>query len=362
MIGRLFRHRYAQLAGALLVGGVCLWLSLRQVRLDAFLTQLTSFSLPLVAVATGAVVLAAAGKALRWKWLYDGALPVLPWSTHFGILMIGQMLNLVSPLRIGELARLGLMRQEGHPVGVTFGTIVVEKTLDLLAVGLIVLVALPLALIPSSLRREAGAAGLLLGVVLFIALLVLGRLERPIVQALARIPQPHGARTARAFNWARHAVGAVLATMAALHGTQLARVSALTAAIWLLSLATIQIMLLAFRIDAGWSAALAVMLALTSSNWAPTPPAMIGLVGAVTMAVLASFGVEPARGLALGTVLNVVLVGPAVLIGGAALALRLWRLGETVSVMALRRAAGLSRDPVATEAGPVTKESGHGPA
>ena len=48
-----------------------------------------------------------------------------------------------------------------------------------------------------------------------------------------------------------------------------------------------------------------MMLALTSSNWAPTPPAMIGVVGAVTMAVLASFGVEPARGLALGTVFNV---------------------------------------------------------
>ena len=49
--------------------------------------------------------------------------------------MISQMLNLVFPIRLGELARLGLMRQEGRPVGVTFGTIVVEKALDLLAVG-----------------------------------------------------------------------------------------------------------------------------------------------------------------------------------------------------------------------------------
>ena len=43
--------------------------------------------------------------------------PCCRWSTHFAILMIGQMLNLIIPIRIGEVARLGLMRQEGHPVG-----------------------------------------------------------------------------------------------------------------------------------------------------------------------------------------------------------------------------------------------------
>ncbi len=272
------------------------------------------------------------------------------------------MLNLVIPIRVGEIARMGLMRQKGHPVGLTFGTIVVEKTLDLLAVGLIVLAAVPLALIPASLRMQAGAAGVLLGVVLFAALLVLGRLEKPIVAALARVPEPRGRRLARAWNWARKAIGAVLASMASLRGRQLARVAGLTAGIWLLSLATVAVMLSAFNVDAGWSAALAVMLALTSSNWAPTPPAMIGVVGAVTMAVLAAFGVDPSRGLALGTVLNGVLVGPPVLLGGIALGLSFWRLGETLSANGLRRAAGLAGEGErAAPTGP-TKEGGHGSA
>lgn len=358
MIGRLLHHRGLQVAGALLVGVVCLGLSLRQVEGKAFLAQLTAFSLPLVAAAVACVVLVAAGKALRWQWLYDRTPPRLPWTTHFGVLMISQMLNLVIPVRLGELARLGLMRQEKRPVGVTFGTVVVEKTFDLLAVGFIVLAAVPLALIPASLRGEAGAAGLLLGVALFAGLIALGRLQGPIMAVLARLPQPQHARLARVRSWLLRAVSAALASIADLRGRQLVRVSALTAGIWLLSLITVQIMLTAFGLQLGWGAALALMLALTSSNWAPTPPAMIGVVGAVTMAVLAPFGVDAALGLALGTVLNVVLVGPPVLLGGVALWLRLWRLGETLSAGSLRRAAGLhSNVPPAG-----TQEGRHGPA
>lgn len=362
MIGRLLRHRSLRVAGALLVGLACLWFSLSHVRLDALVVEFATFSLPLVALATASVVLVAVSKALRWQWLYAGTAPDLPWSTHFQILMIGQMLNLVIPIRIGELARLGLMRQEGRPVGVTFGTIVVEKSLDLLAIALIVLAAIPLALIPASLRVGAGAAGLFLGVILFAAILLLGRLQAPIVAALARIPDPDSPGLRRAFDWTRRAVGATLASMATLRGRQLVRVAALTAVIWLLSLVTIQIMLAAFNLDLGWSAALAVMLALTSSNWAPTPPAMIGVVGAVTMAVLAPFGVGMARGLALGTVLNVVLVAPPVLMGGVALWLRVWRLGEALSGTSLRRAAGLTRHMEPADPTAAMQEGGHGPA
>lgn len=357
MFGRLVRNRSVQVVAALLVGALCVWLSLRVVGLAALLAEFDTFSLPLVALAAGSVVLVAMGKALRWQWLYADEPPRLPWSTHFSILMIGQMLNLLVPIRLGEVARLGLMRQEGRPVGLTFGTIVVEKSLDLLAIGFIVLAGVPLALIPTSLRTEAGTAGLILGVVLFAALLLLGRLERPIVAALARVPEPPGVRAARALNWIRHAVASALASMAALRGRQLVRAAALTAAVWLLSIVTMQIMLTAFHIDAGWSAALALMLAGMSSHWAPTPPAMIGVVGAVTMAVLAAFGVDPARGLALGTVLNVVLVGPPVVIGSVALSLRLWRLGGALSGASLRHAAGLSTAsdraaaPVPTEKG-----------
>lgn len=333
-----------QMAGALLVGVICLWLSLRGADLTAVADEITAISLSLVSLATTCVILVAVSKALRWQWLYGDAAPHRPWSTHFAILMISQMLNLVIPVRLGELARLGLMRQEGRQVGVTFGTIVIEKSLDLLAVGLIVLLAVPLVLIPPTLQAHAGTGGLLLGGAVFVMLIAVARFQGPLVALIARIPDPANPRWARWLRKLRSGISAILTSLGSLRGKQLARVAALTAGIWLLSLLTVQIMLLAFDLRLGWGAPLALMLALTTSNWMPTPPAMIGVVSAVTVVVLSAFGVDQTRGLSLGTVLNAVLVGPPVLMGSVALWNRLWRLGAGIDLYSLRRAAGLSED------------------
>ena len=336
-----FNGRLWQVTGALLFGAACLWFSLRGVRLSALRAELASFSPALVLLAAGSVALVAAAKALRWQWLYGSMGRDRPWSTHFGILMIAQMLNLVIPIRLGEVARLGLMRQEGRPMGVTFGTIVVEKGLDLLAVGVIVLLFAPVVLLPAAARPEAALTGPLVGLLIFLFLFAVGRLQAPLLRLVDGIPVPGRPRPAWLMSRVQRGLRAVLISMAELRGAQLARVTALTAAIWLVSLATVYIMLRAFGLNLGWGAALALMLALTSSNWAPTPPAMIGVVGAVTVAVLAPFGVDQTRALALGSVLNLVLVGPPVLLGGAALGVRLWRMGETLHLGSLRRAAGL---------------------
>lgn len=349
--------RIWQVAGALFVGAACLWFSLRGVQPAAFRAELTDFSLPLVLLAVGSVVLVAAAKALRWQWLYGSMGRDRPWSVHFGILMIAQMLNLVIPIRLGEVARLGLMRQEGRPMGVTFGTIVVEKGLDLLAVGVIILLFAPVVLLPAAARPEAALTGPLVGLLIFLFLFAVGRLQAPLLRLVDGMPMPGGSRLAWLMSRVQRGLRAVLISMAELRGAQLARVTALTAAIWLVSLATVYIMLAAFRLNLGWGAALALMLALTSSNWAPTPPAMIGVVGAVTVAVLAPFGVDQTRGLALGTVLNLVLVGPPVLLGGAALGVRLWRMGEALHPGSLRRAAGLGA-PLETSSDAQEQEHG----
>ena len=61
---------WLKIAGGVLVGIACLWLSLRQVRPDLFARALAAASWPWVAVALIGVTLIAAAKALRWQWLY----------------------------------------------------------------------------------------------------------------------------------------------------------------------------------------------------------------------------------------------------------------------------------------------------
>ena len=61
---------WLKVAGGVLVGIACLWLSVRQVRPDMFASALAAASWPWVAVALIGVTLIAAAKALRWQWLY----------------------------------------------------------------------------------------------------------------------------------------------------------------------------------------------------------------------------------------------------------------------------------------------------
>lgn len=303
---------------------------------------IASVSWPWVLAATGGVILISAGKALRWRWLYPPEMSPLPWATHFSILMISQMLNLLAPLRLGEMARMGLMRQEQRPVGTTFGTIVVEKSVDLLTVQLLIVLAVPLAFLPDWLRSRAGIGALALGGGLLIGLVLVARFHDRMLAWLTHFPWPTSAFWARWVERAQRLLHTTLAGISSLDRPRLMRVVGLTAAIWLLSVAVLLVMLVAFRLRADWSAAFVLMIALTFSNWVPTPPAMIGVVGAVTVAVLASFGVLPAQALALGTVLNAVLVVPPVILGGWATWTRLWGLRTAIGTSRLNRALGLT--------------------
>ena len=300
----------------MLIGVACLWLSLRYVRPELFAHALAAASWPWVIVAVIGVTLIAAAKALRWQWLYPpDALPAT-WRTHFAILMISQMLNLlISVIRLGELARMELMRREGRPVGMTLGTIVLEKSLDLLVVQALLLLAVPFAILPNWLRARTGIGALIVGVGVLAALLLVSRYRERLLALAERIPEPHSPLWARWADRLRRLLQTTLESIAALRGPRLARMAVLTTLIWLGSAAVLVAMQVAFHIPPDWGAAFVLMMALTFSNWLPTPPAMIGVVGAVTVVVMTPFGVPPAQALAMGTVLNVVLVTPPVLLG-----------------------------------------------
>lgn len=339
----------ARVAGGFALGASCLWLSLRGASGPAVLLHIHSASFPLLALAMGLVVLVAIAKALRWQWLFPAPTPAPSFKVTFGILMTSQMINLLVPVRLGELARVGLMRQPGKgeergvPAGTTIGTIVVEKTIDLVAIGVLVLLAAPLAVLPAEWRSEIGGGGLAVALGLLAALFAAGHFRRQLLRVLESVPAPHGRLGARLHRNALRLAGATLSSLGVLEGPHLARVLAITAGIWLLSAAMLVVMFAAFGLPPEPGMALVLMLALTSSNWAPTPPALIGLVGAVTIAVLTRFGIGQDASLALGTVLNVVLVAPPVLLGAWAVWSRLLAFQDG----GWRSALGLSGDPAA---------------
>lgn len=81
-------------------------------------------------------------RALRWRLLFEpmGYKPKV--NTTFGAVMIAYLANLAVP-RLGEVLRCGIINQyEDIPIQKSLGTVVTERTIDLLGFGLTLLLGL----------------------------------------------------------------------------------------------------------------------------------------------------------------------------------------------------------------------------
>jgi uncharacterized membrane protein YbhN (UPF0104 family) len=116
----------------------------------------------------------------------------------------------------------------------------------------------------------------------------------------------------------------------------------ITLLVWLISAGVMYAVLTAFGMAGMWAVSVLLSVALIFSNLLPTPPALVGMVGAVTEAVLVPLNVSTSYALAIGTMLNIVLVAPPVLLGGWAVGIRLLRSVALLQRYSLRDALGLS--------------------
>lgn len=100
----------------------------------ALATRLADTHWGWLVVSVAASLLGFWARAVRWRHLFPrGAHP-----THlFNAVMIGYMGNNLLPLRAGELLRVYVVTRRGQPFWITVTTLVVERVLDGLAIGLI---------------------------------------------------------------------------------------------------------------------------------------------------------------------------------------------------------------------------------
>jgi uncharacterized protein (TIRG00374 family) len=139
-------RRRAVQVGSLLLAAVLLWLALRGVDLAALAQSLRSADWRWLPPLGAVLVLSHWLRAWRWVLLVDGLPPregARPARTPeaFGALMVGYMVNYVAP-RVGEVTRTAtLSRRTGQSFSALFGTVVLERLLDVvvLALGLLTL-------------------------------------------------------------------------------------------------------------------------------------------------------------------------------------------------------------------------------
>jgi uncharacterized protein (TIRG00374 family) len=169
---------------SLLVAIVIFWYLYKDIRLESLTEALRQASVFWIVMS---VIISIGGywlRAWRWKLLIEAdGNSLAKTSRVFWALMIGYLVNLLIP-RAGEVARCGVLkRSDNLPMGKLLGTVILERTVDLLfLVGIIALVFLSenrifLALMGELVSLEALERGLtdylplLIGFVLIVGIL-----------------------------------------------------------------------------------------------------------------------------------------------------------------------------------------------
>ncbi len=154
----------ARVAVALLISGVAIWLLVRQMDLQAFLTALKSLTplAMLLIIACFTVGLFVRGLVC---WLILGK--DFTFSAAFWAMNVGYLLNSILPFRLGEVGRAMLLVRHGqgkHNYPEVFAAILIERMMDLMIGSLFFLATLPLMVGESDLRKVViiTAVGLLL--------------------------------------------------------------------------------------------------------------------------------------------------------------------------------------------------------
>ena len=306
----------------ILIGALTLWWATRDLNAHAVFQTLATARYAWVLVSLVCVVSVAFVKAARWNALYGVAERHTSFWELFSALVASQMVNVVIPIRVGELVRIGLMKQSGQPGATTLSTIVVEKGLDLVAAGLMAAALVLLAAVPIWLR-ESAISMLLVGVTLVIGFALVWRLRDWLEQVVARmlalggwLPELWRGRLLRVAHTMLQAFG----TLTDL--PSLARMLLWTTVAWLLSLLAMLTLFTAFGLHLPVTAAVVLMLAISFSSIVPSPPALVGMMHAIAVVVLGEYGVMQPVAFGFGIVLNVVTVAPLIVLGGLALWLR----------------------------------------
>ena len=135
-----------------LLGGGFVWWFLRGISLPAVAEQIRVSRLPYL---TAAVLLSLAGFAFRaWRWQHLlGPLKWIPAGRLASAIFIGWTASAVLPGRVGEVARAWLLRRDGLRRSAAFGTVVLERLLDVLAVLLLFAASIAAAPAAASARQ-----------------------------------------------------------------------------------------------------------------------------------------------------------------------------------------------------------------
>jgi uncharacterized membrane protein YbhN (UPF0104 family) len=245
------------------------------------------------------------GKGIVWKTALEAVRVAcrVGWRAVVSAMFVGFLVNTVLAARVGEVARVAVLRRrlrlEGVdvPFATIAGTVVAEQVV--LGVGLILLVGVLTLTVPLPAWVGWGLLAVVAVVLIAGAALAVG------AWSSRRATSP-SARTRR--SRLVRVIGALMAGQAVFARPGLAAI-ALSSSIlsWLAQMLSISLTLAAFGLPHGLAPSALVFVASTLASLFPVLPASIGVFqGAVSVALVSAYGVTPIVGVAFAVALQLV--------------------------------------------------------
>jgi hypothetical protein len=292
---------------------VFLWLAFRGVPISQVVAILTQADYRFVALALALVLMSPLARAARWRLLYHPDQKGLSCLRLAEVLLIGQMLNIVVPARLGEVARIYFMGKiEGRSRARTLGTIAVEKWLDILMLFLVVLLLPIFVSLPPWPRDSRGNLAVFTAALLGITLTLSyskDRLLTLVESALCFLPEGWRARIHRV-------TGLTLGSLDVLRSRWVGlKLQGWSLLIWSLSVLVNYTVFLALGLPLSLVAAVFLMVVLKVGVAMPSVPGKLGVFHYLCTLALGAFGLDKGVALGYAVLLYFVVFGPPVLLG-----------------------------------------------
>lgn len=282
------RATLLRIALGIVVGGGALWLAFREVDLAVLVEALRGLHFGWTTLALLSVLAMLMVSTVRWRLLFYPDQHSPKWVSLFWGIVVGQMLNIVVPLRLGEAARVVIASSDPHIAKTrTTATLVVEKVADLAAYALAGLLILATWSAPLWFQQSA-APLVVTGVAAVLGLVGLGLAQEPLRRWIA-------ARAGGA-GW-QHRGWTLADRMLTGLGVQRnwqanLALGALTTLVLLLSASTNYFMFLAFQLPLSFGAALFLLLVLQIGIAPPSLPGKLGVFHYLTALTLSLWAVD----------------------------------------------------------------------
>lgn len=293
-----------------LVSILFLYLALKDVSLGDVAQALARTNYVWVLIAIGAMALQSYLRAVRWILLFYPLNKGMRVRQMFGIVLVTQMLNIIAPWRIGDLARIYLAGEiEKRSKVQTLATLGTEKIFDTLML-VAILLGIPLFMALPAEVEEARAGFMILLAALF-ALAVALILSRDwLLTLLRRIPLP----------WVQRYLDSHIAV--ALDSLDVFRrwdilleLQALSLVMWLLGVLVNLLTFFALNLQVPLIASFVVLAITLAGGYIPSSPGKVGVFPWLCTVSLDLFGIDKSIGLTYGILLYLIAYGTPVVLG-----------------------------------------------